>query len=184
MARDNGTLATIEERDELMTNNTDDGGDIIFGNSTHGRKVCGISCFNVRRVTIIVNIASILGLFVNFIVDVRTPYYIGDGEPEPIILSIRIHFLLFIFIIEVFLRILIVYGAMMFQSSKVFIGFIVFSIDIMINFITLNYIGAIVNGLFLYPHYFLYDEIESGIMTKENYYHYHHRNDKQFCCCC
>ena len=68
-----------------------------------------------------------------------------------------------------------IYGAHKFNKIGVTIGAIWYALTIIVFF---DIVGAIISGLFCYPHLVFLQEMSLGIMTPENY------PNEQLCCAC
>jgi len=71
-----------------------------------------------------------------------------------------------------------IYGAFYYKTTAVLISFGCYAVSFFIDMVGLNIGGMLLEGLFGYPHYYLFKEIKAGIMSKENYI-----NEKHSCCC-
>ena len=173
MSKGYGTVPTIEGQEVTV-----DG--VVPGDSKRGHKCCG-GCCDVRRATIIVNIISIVTLFLNLsavFLATQVTEYIDDDEVVTAIDMMPTSIIAGIYIIEIILLGVTIHGAMNFQAGKVLVGLILYGIAVVLFLLTLNIPGLIINALFLYPHYFLYQEIKSGIMSESTYH-----VEEQSCCC-
>lgn len=100
-----------------------------------------------------------------------------DDESEQVVVD-AIHYWIWVFLLEVVLLGISLWGAITFSAPKVAVGLGLFGTGLAFSLAQVNLISAIMSGLCVYPHYFLFQEIRSGIMSKENYY-----NEEQSCCC-
>ena len=172
MSKEYGTVPTIEGQEVTV-----DG--VVPGDIKRGHKCCG-GCCDVRHATIIVDIISIVWLLINLgtvFLATKATEYIDDDDVVTVIDTMPTTVIAVIFIVEIILLGITIHGAMNFEAGKVLVGLILYGIAIIIFLLSLNIAGLVVNGLFLYPHYFLYQEIKSGIMSASNYH-----VEEQSCC--
>lgn len=71
-----------------------------------------------------------------------------------------------------------IYGASKFNKIGVLIAAVWYSVDVVLQAVSFNFGGIILNGFFLYPHVVLYQEISKGIMSPTTY-----DQEKQCCSC-
>lgn len=71
-----------------------------------------------------------------------------------------------------------IYGAMMYKVWPVAGSLAVFALEFVFAMITVNIGGMVLFGFFAYPHYFLIQEMRSGVMSRETY-----EIEKHSCCC-
>ena len=71
-----------------------------------------------------------------------------------------------------------IYGAMMYMVWPVAASFGVFVLQFIFALMTFNIPGMLMFGFFAYPHWYLIQELRSGIMSRETY-----EFEKQSCCC-
>lgn len=145
-------------------------------------------CCDMRRAVIIVNAIcitmEIIGLVVLLILfsigffsypDNAAEYTIGDYTLTwGIVLGIVGGLSLF----SIVFNAAGIHGATKYKQGFVMAALIYHAICLGLNVITFSIIGALVSGLFLYPHICLVKEMKEGIMTEANYH-----NEKQSCCC-
>ena len=101
-----------------------------------------------------------------------------DEDVHDVMADVPVNALNFAFGLEIILLGIAVWGAFTFTASKVMVGIVVHFIGIFMSCLSFNVLGAVMSGLFAYPHVFLFKEISLGIMTEDNYY-----NEEQSCCC-
>jgi hypothetical protein len=150
-----------------------------------GHKCCG-GCCDVRRAVIIVNLISVfsvvfgLALFASALV--RSDFEEKmNGQTVGMVIAI----------LEMVFYGMGVYGAISYNQWLVasalalYSALVVYSIASVVNSVLMAdefwyfyFFGVLRNALFAYPHWFLIQEIRSGIMTVENY-----PNEKHSCCC-
>jgi hypothetical protein len=146
-----------------------------------GHSCCG-GCCDVRRASIVLDIMSLVSLVINVFAlsavstssifdDDEVKQKLSEGMPSAGVM-------IAIFVFEIVLLGITVWGAVSFSAPKVMVGLVVYSIGVLTSMFSLNLVGVVVNVFFAYPHYFLYKEIKDGIMSKDNYY-----NEEQSCCC-
>jgi hypothetical protein len=150
-----------------------------------GHKCCG-DCCDVRRAVIIVNLISVfsvvfgLALFASALAR-------SDFEEKMSGQTVG----MVIVILEMVFYGMGVYGAISYNQWLVasalalYSALVVYSIALVVNSVLMAdefwyfyFFGILRNALFAYPHWFLIQEIRSGIMTVENY-----PNEKHSCCC-
>lgn len=69
-------------------------------------------------------------------------------------------------------------GGVKFNVHLTAIAAISYIVTFVLGLVSLNIVGLVYNGFFLYPHVFFIQEMRKGIMTESNYL-----NEKQSCCC-
>lgn len=152
-----------------------------------GHKCCA-GCCDVRRAVIIVNIINLIfgtlafvGILVGRSMLNNPEQYQDAGVDEEVIASIQsIPFVaaIIISIIRLLITIGGIMGAIQYNYILVAVCGIAYVLDTVMALVGLNFLGALISGLFAYPHFFLTQEIKQGIMTKENYHNVEHS-----CCC-
>jgi hypothetical protein len=72
-----------------------------------------------------------------------------------------------------------VFGALKFNKIGIIVAAIWYSTECVRSLLFYDIAGAVMAGLFAYPHVVFYQEMKQGIMTPENY-----PNEDQCCVCC
>lgn len=154
---------------------------LIAVKNKQGHSCCG-GCCDVRRAVIVVDLVMIGLLLFDIIGIVSILHHqtqpLEDDELEQAAQSIHGGFGIFMFLVEIGLLCVAIWGAITFSAQKVSVGLAVYGIGCIMSLVRFNLPAVLVTGLFAYPHYFLYQEINAGIMSQENYY-----NEEQSCCC-
>ena len=83
-----------------------------------------------------------------------------------------------ILLISVLSFIIGILGALRYSAGMVFCCGLWHCFLFTVNMLALNLLGALLNGLFAYPHFVLVHEIRQGIMNRDRYL-----LEKQSCCC-
>ena len=184
MSKGYGTVPTIEG-EEIEVLSGDNSSTPMMNNydtldQKQGHICCGCCC-DVRRGSIIVDIISIVTLIVDIIAlfAISTIDDADDDHIQQALEDLNPLSLTVIFVSEIFLLGGAIWGAIQFSPSLVLVGFIVYAIGGIMSMLSFNFIGIITNLLFAYPHWFLYQEIKTGIMSSSNYYYI----EEQSCCC-
>lgn len=161
-----------------------------------GHIFCGCCC-DVRRATIVINIISIICLLLNLVIvvcvsiserstttgdDEVDMMMIGDDDEhddtlEAVVDSMPLAVWVITFLLGVFWRALAIDGAMTFTLWKVSAGLFVYGTAALTSLLLLDPINLVINCFFAYPHYHLYLEIRTRLMSRHNY-----RNE-EYCCC-
>lgn len=155
-------------------------GTVIAVKNKQGHSCCG-GCCDVRRAVIIVDIIMIFLLFIDIagiMTITKQRDLLDDDEVQEAIEDSHGTWGIIMFVIEIVLLCVSIWGAVSYSTPKVVVGLGLFSIGCLMSLVQFNLPGALLTGLFAYPHYFLYHEINNGIMNPENYY-----NEEQSCCC-
>lgn len=72
-----------------------------------------------------------------------------------------------------------IYGAVRFIAWPVMASFAIFVVQFFFALATFNFAGMVLFGLFAYPHWYLIQELRSGLMNPETY----KETEKHSCCC-
>ena len=156
--------------------------------SKQGHSCCG-GCCDMRRAVIIVDIISVvfvaLGLL-TFTVGVQIlsnlptdPNNPTSGEEiQKTVGSIPIGLVIAMGVVKILCYVVGIQGAISFTSWMVQVALVCYVIDFFLNAWQFNIFGMVLIAFFAYPHYFLVQEMKSGIMTPDNY-----PNEVQSCCC-
>lgn len=147
---------------------------------------CCLGCCDVRRAVICVNMMMITFLLMDLFVLLRFSMaekrqqfsFVDDDELQKTVRHMSNGPTIFLFIVEIVLLVITIIGALTFSSLKVVIGLVVYGIGFISSIFRFNLPAIVLMACFAYPHYYLYMEIESGIMSAENYF-----NEEQSCCC-
>jgi hypothetical protein len=155
-------------------------GTVIAVKNKQGHSCCG-GCCDVRRAVIVMDLVMIAFLLIDVfgiaLFSVRQEP-LEDDELQAALEKTHGGVEIFLFVLEIILLTVTIWGAVTFSAPKVALGFAVFGIGCVMSLIEFNLPAVVTSGLFAYPHYFLYREITTGIMSEENYY-----NEEQSCCC-
>lgn len=195
MAEANTTSASayaLEDANGPVKPGTNTTGTTTFRQSAH--RCCG-GCCDVRRAVVIVNSIQLFLLSFALITssillhvsrnpdqysdmdgngvtdDEMTEFYTEIGSVNWLFVCIRI-------VTGIFASLGGIYGAIQFRSIPIAICGVWYVVYAILALITLNEGDFVYYLFFAYPHYFLFQEIRQGIMTKENY-----PNVEQSCCC-
>jgi hypothetical protein len=155
---------------------------VVVPQQKHGHICCG-KCCDVRRATIIVDIIAIIMIMSSFVLLAKikqeaSQNEFDDDNVERVVTRLPAFIWYTVYVVEIGLLSLAIRGAQIFNSKYVFVGFFLYCFGVVMALFTLNIVGIITNAFFAYPHYCLYNEIQRGIMTRENYH-----NEKYSCCC-
>jgi hypothetical protein len=156
-----------------------------------GHNCCG-GCCDVRRAVIIVDLISVCSVafalamlvFLDAVAgkidmnEITDDAVRADFEEQLSMLEKYSGITSVILIVEMVFYGMGVYGAISYNQWLVASALVLYSVLVAYNAAYFNIPGVIGNALFAYPHWFLIQEIRSGIMTKENY-----PNEKHSCCC-
>jgi hypothetical protein len=143
-----------------------------------GHSCCG-GCCDMRRAVIIVDIIMICSLLSDiFALAAITHVPLDDDQVQQELSRVPFGVMMFLFVGELVLFGVAIWGAVTFAAPKVLVGTIVCVFGMVFSLSPFNLALLLINGFFAYPHAVLYNEISSGIMSKENYY-----NEEQSCCC-
>ena len=173
MSKAYGTVPTIST-DQTQA------GTVIAVKNKRGHSCCG-GCCDVRRAVIGVDLVMIGFLLIDILGVASLSKQVqpmDDDELQAAVEKMHGGLGIFMFLVEIALLSVAIWGAATFSAPKVVVGLAVFSIGCITSLVQFNVPAALLTGLFAYPHYFLYTEINSGIMSQENYY-----NEEQSCCC-
>ena len=129
-------------------------------------------CCDTRTAVIVVNIISLgfgmLGLIT------LSPHF---AEPDVVE---RFGLILSALVVGIICNSLALMGSIKFYKTFVMVGLVWYCIESILSLVLfLDFIGAAVGLAFAYPHFFLFKEIRSGIMSKQTY-----PNEKSCCDCC
>ena len=69
-------------------------------------------------------------------------------------------------------------GAISYRKNYILVALVAYCVTFCMDAYNANFLGMIANGFLVYPHAFLYKEIQNGTMTPQNY-----ENEKRPCCC-
>jgi hypothetical protein len=138
-----------------------------------GHSFCGCMC-NMRRAVIIVNIISLICFSIVFftLIPLSNSQFqdqSDDGGAPFIAVSVLI------FIIHI----LGIGGAVRFSRWMVLVTGVWHGLGFLSSLFRINIGHAVVLGLFAYPHFIFFREIQRGIMGMGTYY----ANERQSCCC-
>eukprot|EP00525_Craspedostauros_australis_P005106 CAMPEP_0198109020 /NCGR_PEP_ID=MMETSP1442-20131203/1034_1 /TAXON_ID= /ORGANISM="Craspedostauros australis, Strain CCMP3328" /LENGTH=180 /DNA_ID=CAMNT_0043764485 /DNA_START=76 /DNA_END=618 /DNA_ORIENTATION=+ len=157
------------------------------GGIKQGHVCCG-GCCDVRRATIIINVITLVFAVLSLFSAVSIKFYAGQAKSEvdddevkatlDDIQATPFGVAYFFIGIEIVFALAAIIGAVKYNSCLVLTVFIYYCVGAILNVVALDFIAVIISCLYAYPHYFLYKEIKSGIMSEENYV-----NEKQSCCC-
>ena len=151
----------------------------------HGHSFLGCMC-DMRRAVIIVNIISLTFVIIGMIafIVVSSPKYREqyddheDAQEDFDDLDEYRGAIIALLIISFFIHISGIVGGVRFSRWMVLMTGVWLSLGCFFNLLGLNFIAAVVYGLFAYPHFIFFREIQMGIMSTENY-----TNEAQSCCC-
>lgn len=154
-------------------------GAVIAVKNKQGHSCCG-GCCDVRRAVIAIDLVMIITLLVEIfgVLTFSAQQPLEDDELQAALDKMHGGIGIFLFVLEITLLSVAIWGAVIFSAPKVAVGLFVFGIGCVLSMLQFNLPAVLMSGLFAYPHYFLYTEISSGIMSEENYY-----NEEQSCCC-
>eukprot|EP00536_Pseudo-nitzschia_multiseries_P006510 jgi/Psemu1/296267/fgenesh1_pm.139_\ len=127
-----------------------------------GHVFCGFCC-DVRTACLVVNIIALsfaaLGL-VSLAPQMDRPGFERFG------------IFMATFVLGIIANSLGVYGALKFKNIFVLIAAIWFGLEALLSLVLfMDFVGCAVSLFFLYPHIMFIREMQSGVMTKENYVH-------------
>ena len=105
---------------------------------------------------------------------------VDDDEVEEAFTSLNAGMaaLITITAIKLAISLLGIYGAYAYNALLVGICGVSYALEAVLALFTLNIGSLIYCGFFAYPHFYFYQEVKAGIMSKENY-----ENVKYSCCC-
>jgi hypothetical protein len=141
---------------------------------------CCLGCCDVRRAVIIVDLIMIFFLMIDIfaLISFSRQEPFDDDELQAAVERIHGGLGIMIFLVEIVLLTVAIVGAITFSSEKVAIGLVVFGVAFVTSLFQFNVPAVVMAGFFAYPHYFLYAEINSGVMSAARY-----SNEEQSCCC-
>jgi hypothetical protein len=144
-----------------------------------GHSCCG-GCCDMRRAVIVVNIISIAMYAINiFAISVVNRVNFDDDVMEDAMVEFpAVGWMTAIMCAEILCYAIGIWGAVSFSLWQVYVALGMYMITIIFNLVVLNFIALLLAGFFAYPHVYLVQEIQKGIMTKDNYY-----SEEQSCCC-
>lgn len=152
-----------------------------------GHKCCSCCC-DVRRATIIVNIiAAVLNAMSILAVlsakgvvanaqdadDDEIQQAVADFEAIPVGPWFYV-----VQVLRVGLALAGIFGALKYKVPLIGAAAAMYIGDIILSLVNFEIAGVVLAGFFLYPHFFLIQEIRQGIMSQENYV-----NEQHSCCC-
>jgi hypothetical protein len=163
-------------------------------NASPNHRCCG-GCCDVRRAVVVVNLIqlcflafSVVGLsFMTYMNRHPGAYSDLDGngitDDEITQFYNELNSVNFIYVwihtaISIIATVGGIYGAIQYQYVPVLFCGSMYFINAILALIMFDVGGFVYNIFFAYPHYFLFQEIRAGIMTKENY-----PNIEYSCCC-
>jgi hypothetical protein len=71
-----------------------------------------------------------------------------------------------------------IYGAVTYKVWAVAASLVGYGIEFLVSLIAFDLFTLLMAGFFAYPHYYLIQEIRSGVMSRETY------EQEKFSCCC
>lgn len=156
-------------------------GPLIVVKNKQGHSCFG-GCCDVRRAVIAVDLVMIASLLIDIFgilfFSSSKVQPLDDDELQAAMEHLHGGFAIFLLVLEIVLLSMAIWGALIFSARMVALGMAVFAIACVMSMMQFNLPAVVLSGLFAYPHYFLYQEINAGIMSQENYY-----NEEQSCCC-
>jgi hypothetical protein len=156
-------------------------------NHTIGRRahLCCGSCCDTRRATIIVNIINITSSIFGLVgIGMLTSSSFADQFDDDAVkseLAVATSSAWVIYLLACLSIVcggLGIYGAKEYKGWMVLVSGVWYAINAVLSVLGGAIGGAVMSGLFAYPHFVFYQEMKKGIMTKENY-----PNEKYSCCC-
>lgn len=158
-----------------------------FPSNKEGHKCCSCCC-DVRRAVIIVNAIQLGSLIYVMIVAAfvfknadAIAENISDDQAKEVFMNMKPVGIFFyiVFFISMSFSCVGIYGAIIYNKYLVAGAGASHVITLIINCMTINIGGAIASAFFLYPHVFLYNEIQSGVMSPKTY-----ASKEEHSCCC
>jgi hypothetical protein len=149
-----------------------------------GHSFCGCMC-DMRRAVIIVNIISLIFVTIAFFTFISyssskfRDQFDDDNAQKSFDESDNWRgAFIAVIVLSFIIHILGILGAVRFSRWMVLVAGIWLGLGFLSCLFTLNIGGVVVLGLFAYPHFIFFREIQRGIMGTDNY-----ANERQSCCC-
>lgn len=167
------------------------GDEVVYPTSTallkQGHTCCG-GCCDMRRAVIIVNIINVsilafgaAGILAASRMSSTAAVQYDDDEVQAAfgeMGNLSVGGIIGIMTVKIVLSALGIYGAYSYSALLTGIAAASFCVEVVLSLIGVNIAGVVFAACFAYPHFFFINEVNKGIMSKENY-----QNEIQSCCC-